>query len=130
MNKNGRFPHILFISLTFLFGLQTLRVLFSLSLYVLRDRFGWSAIQIGILMFAFFMLSFLAGLFRRWLGTERMVLITAVATSLFRFALQLWSGDPLIDLIFAFLTIFCFMLFVPVALGLRTVNPAPVSPSR
>ena len=118
MNKNGRFPHILFISLTFLFGLQTLRVLFSLSLYVLRDRFGWSAIQIGILMFAFFALSFLAGLFRRWLGTERMVLITAVATSLFRFALQLWSGDPLIDLIFAFLTIFCFMLFVPVALGL------------
>lgn len=117
MNKNGRFPQILFISLTFLFGLQTLRVLFSLSLYVLRDRFGWSAIQIGILMFAFFALSFLAGLFRRWLGTERMVIITAVATSLFRFALQLWSGDPLVDLILAFLTIFCFMLFVPVALG-------------
>ncbi len=117
MNKNGRFPQILFISLTFLFGLQTLRILFSLSLYVLRDRFGWSAIQIGILMFAFFALSFLAGLFRRWLGTERLVIITAVATSLFRFALQLWSGDPFIDLILAFLTIFCFMLFVPAALG-------------
>ena len=117
MTKNGRFPHILFISLTFLFGLQTLRILFSLSLYVLRDRFGWSAIQIGILMFAFFALSFLAGLFRRWLGTERMLMITAVGTSLFRLALQLWSGDPLIDLILAFLTIFCFMLFVPVALG-------------
>ncbi|MBE2221323.1 MAG: endonuclease/exonuclease/phosphatase family protein [Anaerolineae bacterium] len=117
MNKNGRFPHILFISLTFLFGLQTLRILFSLSLYVLRDRFGWTAIQIGILMAAFFALSFLAGLFRRWLGTERMVIITAVATSLFRLMLQFWSGDPLIDLILAFLTIFSFMLFVPVALG-------------
>ena len=117
MNKNGRFPQILFISLTFLFGLQTLRILFSLSLYVLRDRFGWSAIQIGILMFAFFALSFLAGPFRRWLGTERMVIITAVATSLFRLLLQLWSGDPLIDLILAFLGIFCFMLFVPMALG-------------
>jgi endonuclease/exonuclease/phosphatase family metal-dependent hydrolase len=117
MNKNGRYPYILFISLTFLFGLQTLRVLFSLSLYVLRDRFLWTAVQIGILMFVFFALSFLAGLFRRWLGTEKMLLITAVATSLFRLLLQLWSGDPLIDLILAFLTIFSFMLFVPVALG-------------
>ena len=117
MNKNGRFPQIILISLTFLFGLQTLRVLFSLSLYVLRDRIGWSAIQIGILMFVFFALSFLAGLFRRWLGTEKMLMITAVSVGLFRLALQLWSGDPLIDLILAFLTIFFFMLFVPVALG-------------
>ena len=120
MNKNGRFPQVILISLTFLtflFGLQTLRVLFSLSLYVLRDRLGWSAIQIGILMFAFFALSFLAGLFRRWLGTEKMLLITAVSVSLFRLALQLWSGDPLIDLILAFLTTFCFMLFLPVYLG-------------
>lgn len=117
MNKNGRFPQLLLISLTFLFGLQTLRVLFSLALYVLRDRFGWTAIQIGILMFAFFALSFLAGLFRRWVGTERMVWLTAVATSLFRLALQLWAGDPLIDLILAFLTLFSFMLFMPVTLG-------------
>lgn len=117
MNKNGRFPTILFIALTFLFGLQTLRVLFSLSLYVLRDRFDWSAIQIGILMFVFFGLSFLAALFNRWLGTRRMLVITAVGVGLFRLALQLWSGDPLIDLILAFLTIFCFMLFLPVFLG-------------
>jgi len=127
MSKNGRFPQIILVSLTFLFGLQTLRVLFSLSLYVLRDRFGWSAIQIGILMFVFFALSFLAGLFRRWLGTEKMLMITAVTTSLFRLSLQLWSGDPLIDLILAFLTIFCFMLFVPVALGFsRSHGSIPV----
>ncbi len=117
MTKNGRFPQILLIALTFLFGLQTLRVLFSLSLYILRDRFLWTAIQIGILMFVFFGLSFLAGLFRRWLGTARMLMITAVAVGFFRLALQLWTGDPLIDLILAFLTTFCFMLFVPVALG-------------
>lgn len=117
MNRNGRFPSLLLTSLTLLFGLQTLRVLFSLALYVLRDRFGWSAIQIGLLMAVFFALSFLAGLFRRWWGTEKMLLGTAVGVGLFRLLLQLWSGDPLVDLILAFLTIFCFMLFVPVALA-------------
>ncbi|MCZ7669645.1 MAG: hypothetical protein M5U34_21950 [Chloroflexi bacterium] len=117
MNRNGCFPSLLLTSLTLLFGLQTLRVLFSLALYVLRDRFGWSAIQIGLLMAVFFALSFLAGLFRRWWGTEKMLLGTAVGVGLFRLLLQLWSGDPLVDLILAFLTIFCFMLFVPVALA-------------
>jgi endonuclease/exonuclease/phosphatase family metal-dependent hydrolase len=124
MNRNGRLPIFILISITTLLGLQTVRVLFALALYVLRDRLGWSAIQIGVLMLAFFALTFLAGLLRRWLGTRPLLAVTAVALSLFRLAMQLWTGDPLVDLILAFLSVFCFTLFLPAILSfLRARSP-------
>ena len=71
-------------ALTVLSGMQALRALMGLQVYVLRDRLGWSAVQIGVLAFALFACGFLAAPLWRLLGVRRMVLVTAAGLALLR----------------------------------------------
>jgi endonuclease/exonuclease/phosphatase family metal-dependent hydrolase len=97
--------------------MQTLRTLFPLLVYVLRDRIGWSAVQLGELAFALFLTSFLAAWLRRLLGPERLLAVTAAGLGLLRLAFQLWPGDPLIDLYLAIAATVLFGLYLPTHLG-------------
>ena len=88
-------------TLTILFGLQSLRALFPLLLFVLRERFGWNTSLIGLLALALFLTAFLAAVGWRRLDADRFTLITAGGLGLVRLGLQLWRGDPVGELILA-----------------------------
>ncbi|HEX6385987.1 MAG TPA: hypothetical protein VF177_15055, partial [Anaerolineae bacterium] len=64
-------------ALTVLFGVQMLRMLLPLFVYVLRDGIGWSAVQVGILALAVFLTAFLAAFLWRGLGPRRSLIVTA-----------------------------------------------------
>ncbi|MBP7045521.1 MAG: endonuclease/exonuclease/phosphatase family protein [Chloroflexi bacterium] len=117
-NSNGRFPLIGLIMLTTLFGIETIRILLSLLMYVLRDRFSFNAIQIGVIALGLFALSFLAASLSRLIGARRLLAVSAGGVGLLRLAMQWWSGDPVVDLALAFAIIFLFTLFWPALLGL------------
>lgn len=117
-NSNGRYPLIGLITLTTLFGIETIRILLSLLMYVLRDRFSFNAIQIGIIALSLFALSFLAAILCRMMGARRFLAISAGGVGLLRLAIQWWSGDPVVDLALAIAITFLFTLFWPALLGL------------
>lgn len=112
-------------ALTMLFGIQILRALFPLLLYVLGDRIGWTAIGIGALALLVFTLSFLAELFRRLLGSRVLLIVSAAGVAIVRLALQVWPDAPLAYLILSIIGAVCFVLFFPVYLAaLRPCPPA------
>lgn len=79
-------------ALALLLGVQVLRAMFPLFLFVLRDRVGWTAIQLGELGFVLFLTAFLAGPLSRWLGMRVMLWLTAGGLGLLRLLMQLWTG--------------------------------------
>lgn len=99
--------------LTVTFGVQLLRAFLPMLIFVLRDRFGWSAIELGLLALLLFLTSALAPLLNRWLGAGRMLATTAVTLTLTRLLIQWWTGDPLVDLLLAGLGVAAFGLFLP-----------------
>ncbi|MCP4427011.1 MAG: hypothetical protein GY803_21175 [Chloroflexi bacterium] len=122
--RDGRFAQVGLSALTLLFGMQTLRTLLPLLLYVLRDRIGWNAIQIGLLAFAIFLTSFLASRLRHWWGRRPFLRITVGGFGLLRLAYQVWQGDPLIDLYLVAAAAIMFILSVPACLGyIRSGGP-------
>ncbi|MFQ5596134.1 MAG: endonuclease/exonuclease/phosphatase family protein [Anaerolineae bacterium] len=104
-------------AITILIGMQTLRVLLPSLVFVLRDRIGWNAIQLGELAFAIFLTGFLTALLRRLLGPGRLLALTAGGLGLLRLAIQLWTRDPLGDLYLAIAGTVLFVLFLPTYLG-------------
>jgi hypothetical protein len=94
---NGRFFHIGLSALTIMFGMQTLRTFLPLLLNILRDRFGWGAIQVGLFALVIFLTSFLAGAVRRRLGRRRSLQWVMGGLGFLRLAYQIWWGDPLVD---------------------------------
>ena len=94
------------------FGLQTLRALLSLFVYVLRDRLGWDPLHVGILALVIFGSGFMAGPVRRTLGTARTVAVSAGGLGLLRLTEQAWQGDPLVDLFLAIASILFFIQFL------------------
>jgi endonuclease/exonuclease/phosphatase family metal-dependent hydrolase len=121
ITSSNRWRMASLMALTTLFGLQLLRTLLPLLLYVLRDRFGWSAVQIGVLALALFLLTFLAAPLYRGLGARRLLIITLVLVGLTRLFIQ-WRGqsglgDPLLDLFASLLGVLAFGLALPVLAG-------------
>ncbi len=112
-------------ALTMLFGIQILRALFPLLLYVLGDRMGWTAIGIGALALLVFTLGFLAELFRRLLGSRVLLIVTVAGVAIVRLALQLWPDAPLAYLILSIIGAVCFVLFFPVYLAALRPCPPP-----
>ena len=104
-------------ALTVVFGMQSVRVLFSLASYLLRDTFHWDAQYIGALGFAIFSTAFLWALLRRLLGLRLMLIATAGGLGALRLAMQAWSGDPLVDFVLASGAVILFVLFLPAYLG-------------
>ncbi|MEJ2748747.1 MAG: hypothetical protein P8183_12715, partial [Anaerolineae bacterium] len=114
---NGRFTHIGLSALTMLFGMQTLRTLLPLLLYILRDRFGWTPIQVGLYALAVFLTSFLAATVRRLLGRERSLRWVLGGLGLLRLAYQVWWGDPLVDFFLVSAAAVLFLWTIPLCLG-------------
>ncbi len=104
-------------ALTILLGVQLLRALFPLLLYVLGDRMGWTAVGIGALAFIVFTASFLAEFLRRAVGARVLLLVTVLGVGITRLALQLWPNAPLAYLILCLVGAICFVLFFPVYLA-------------
>ena len=117
LKKRSNWVEIGLPALTIVFGMQTIRTLLPLFVYVLRERMDWNTAELGLLAFAIFLTSFLAAPLRRLLGPRWMLMITAGGLGLLRLAIQIWSGDPLIDLYLAIAATILFILFLPIYLG-------------
>jgi len=115
--RNGRFIQINLSALTMLFGMQTLRALLPLLVFVIRDRIGWNAIQVGLLALAIFLTSFLAAGLRRLLGRTPFLGLVVGGLGLLRLAYQLWHGDPVVDFYLVAAAAILFILVCPACLG-------------
>ncbi len=108
---------IALIALTVLFGMQSLRALMPLVVFVLRDRFGWSAEGVGLAMLTVLATGFLATPALRAAGARRFLWLTAGGLGPARLALQLWTGDPSVDLGLAITATMLFFFALPALLG-------------
>ncbi len=100
-------------ALTVLFGMQSLRSLMPLVVFVLRDRFGWSAAAVGLVVLAVLATGFLAAPAGRVAGAGRFLRLTAGGLGAARLAQQLWAGDPLFDLLLAAAASMFFFFALP-----------------
>ncbi len=96
-----------------MFGMQVLRTLLPLLVYGLRDRLGWTAVQLGLLALVVFATAFLAAPLWRVVGVRGSLLATAGGLGGLRLAMQLWRGDPLITFGLAVAATVLFVLFLP-----------------
>jgi len=103
-------------ALTVLFGLQFLRVFVPGLTWMLGDRFGLGAVQLGAVALIIFSLSFLAGGLRHSLGNRRTIIITAGGMGLLRLLMQFQWPEPIVNLALAMGGIILFVLFLPVYL--------------
>jgi len=110
-------------SLTVLFGLQLLRMLFSSLVGYLRDAQGLEALSLAPIALGIFATSFLAGLLRRAAGARRAIWITAGGVGLARLAEQI-SSSPALDLVLSATGVALFLLFIPNALGVARTKSA------
>lgn len=129
LTKNNHFtnPWAAFAlpALTLLLGVQILRALFPLLLYVLGDYRGWTAVNIGLLALVLFSLSFLANMLWRLSGGHLLLIVSVAGVGVTRLALQLWPDAPLVYLILCIIGTICFVLFFPLYLAaLRSLAPA------
>lgn len=85
--------------------------------WLLGDRFGLDAIQLGSVALVIFLAAFLAGTLQRLLGNYRLVIVTAGGLGLLRLLTQVGWSEPLINLILAAAGTVLFVLFLPVYLG-------------
>ena len=100
------------VALTVAFGLQMLRAMLSLLVYVLRDNYAWGVTWVGILALAIFATGFLAGPVTRGLGATRAMAIGAASLGLLRLAAQVWQGAALVDLCLSIAGVVLFILFL------------------
>ena len=103
------------IALTFVFGLQLIRVLLPLFGYFLRDTKGVSPMALAPIAIGVFALSFLAAPLRRLVGLPTALAITTGGLAILRAAEQL-SHDSTVDLILAAAGVALFTMFIPIAL--------------
>ena len=108
------FTELTLTAITVLFGMQVLRVLVPSMFWVLGDRMGWSAIELGILGFLVFLTGFLAGPLGQLLGNRRLIAATAAGLGLMRLCMQAWWGEPLFNLSLAIIGTILFVIFLPV----------------
>jgi endonuclease/exonuclease/phosphatase family metal-dependent hydrolase len=124
-SNSSKWPKIVLPALTIMFGQQTLRALLPYLQYLLGDRFGWSPIQLGLVALLVFSTAFLTAWLNRRLGLRRMLFLSAGGLGLVRLVAQLWSGDPLGDMVLVMIGTVLFVLFWPIYLALaRSQNNA------
>jgi endonuclease/exonuclease/phosphatase family metal-dependent hydrolase len=114
-------------ALALLFGLQVLRVLVPGVTWMLGDRFGLGAVQLGIIALVIFSLSFFAGAVKKLLGRRWSIILTAGSLGLMRVLMQIQWSEPLVNLCLAMLGTVFFGLFMPIYLDeLRLRGKYPV----
>ena len=102
-----------FLALTTMFGMQALRVLVPGLVWMLGDRMDLGAIQVWTIVLAVFLTAFLAGRLRRLLGNRLLLFVTAGGLGLLRLSIQIWWGEPLVNLSLAMVGTVLFILFLP-----------------
>jgi len=115
-------------SLTVLFGLQLMRLLFSSLVGYLRDSQGVEALNLAPLALGIFATSFLAGPMRRVTGPRLAIRITAGGVGLIRLVEQV-STSPSLDLYLSAAGVALFLMFIPNALAVARVKEPVLSPS-
>ena len=105
-------PHLGFVAITVAFGLETLRAMLSLLVYVLREGYGWDAIQVGILALVIFSTGFQAGPLTRRLGTGATLAIAGGGVGVLRLVAQIWPVYPVVDLGLSIAGAFLFIVFL------------------
>ncbi|MDA8019774.1 MAG: endonuclease/exonuclease/phosphatase family protein [Thermoanaerobaculia bacterium] len=100
-------------ALTVVLGMQCFRVFLPLLAFLLRDRFGWNPIELGGLSLGVFALGFLVPWAFRSCSLRRALWTMVGTLALARFTLQLWTGDPLVDLVLAGLGLAAFVMGTP-----------------
>jgi endonuclease/exonuclease/phosphatase family metal-dependent hydrolase len=115
-------------SLTVLFGLQLVRVLFPSFVGYLRDSQGVGSLALAPIALGIFATSFLAGLVRRVTGPRLAIWITAGGVGLIRLIEQV-STSPSLDLVLSAAGVALFLLFIPNALGVARAKEPVLSPS-
>ena len=113
-------------SLTVLFGLQLMRLLFSSLVGYLRDSQGVEALNLAPLALGIFATSFLAGPMRRVTGPRLAVWITAGGVGLIRLVEQV-STSPSLDLYLSAVGVALFLLFIPNALAVARAKEPVLS---
>lgn len=131
MKRSNSLPwsEIILPALTVTLGLQVVRALPPYLQYLLGDRLGWSAVEIGLTGVLVFSTGFLFFWLNRWLGLRRLLLLSAGGLGLVRLAIQVWRGDPLGDMSLTIVGTVLFIIFLSTHLVLAQwqQNPAEAS---
>jgi len=93
--------------------MQMLRVLVPGLVWVLGDRMGWGVLQVGTIALAIFLTAFVAGRLRRLLGNRLVIVVTAGGLGQLRLCMQIWWGEPLVNLSLAMVGTMLFIIFLP-----------------
>lgn len=117
MRKVPAWPQILLPAFSLTFGLQMARTLWPYLRDLLDDRLGWHPVLAALVPFFVFAAPFLTTWLNRWLGLRGLLILTCSGLGLARLAVQLWSGDPVVDLILTIFDLACFSLFLPAYLA-------------
>jgi len=126
--RSFMYAYLGLIAITVMFGFQTLRVLVPGLTWILGDRIGLGAVELGGIALVIFACSFLAGTLLKKLTARWTIVFTAGGLGLLRLVMQLWWGEPLFNLVLAGLGTMLFVLFIPVLLeisrsqGRRALN--------
>ena len=105
------------VVLTVMLGMQLVRSLLPYFQSLLIERLGWGTIQVGVFALVIFLFAFLAGPLNRFFGGGLMILVTGFTVGLSRLAAQLWTGDPIGQMIFTMAGAIAFLLFLPTVVG-------------
>jgi len=108
---------ILLPALTVMFGLQVLRLLVPGLTWILGDRLNLGAVYLGGIALLVFTTAFMAGGLQRLLGENRSIIITAGGMGLLRLLMQVWWGEPLVNLIMVIAGTALFIIFLPISLN-------------
>ena len=118
-----RRPAIASVAVTVLFGLSSVRALLPQMSFLLRDRLGWNAFEIGRAGLGLFCVGFTVALLARLLGVEGKLLLCTLTLPLARLAAQIWQGDPIADLVLQTIATAAFFLaLAALAAVLRAVD--------
>jgi len=112
---------ILLPALTVMFGLQVLRLLVPGLTWILGDRLNLGAVYLGGIALLIFATAFMAGGLRRLFGENRSIIVTAGGLGLLRLLMQIWWGEPLVNLILAMAGTALFIIFLPISLN-KSIN--------
>lgn len=85
--------------------------------WVLGDRMGLGPIQVGTILLPIFLTAFLAERLCRLLGNRLVIVVTAGGLGLLRLSMQIWWGEPVVNLSLAMVGTALFILFLPAYLG-------------
>ncbi len=111
--KSGRWAEIALPALILTLGMQIIRTLPPYLQYLLGDRLRWGSVQLGLAGLLIFSTAFLTAWLNRRLGLGRLLTLTAVGVGLARLGMQLWTGDPLVDMVLMMGGTVLFLLFLP-----------------